>query len=76
MFCPKRKSNWFPFHQWDKGILHYPPLLSDGAGGCWAGEMIYTCALCGAKHYDGVYARDEEGRWMFMRPSREEENRG
>lgn len=70
MLCPKRTSVWFPFHRWDKGVIHYPPMLSDGAGGCWCGELIETCIQCGKEHSRGVYARDEENRWSWMGPAR------
>lgn len=73
MICPKRTSNWWPFHSWDEGVLHFPPELSDGAGGCWAGELILTCSKCGAKHYGGIWARDGNGIWSLMRPSRIED---
>jgi hypothetical protein len=68
--CPKRKSRWWPFHSWMPGVMHHPSLLSDGEGGCWAGELVKTCRLCGESISCGVWARDENHNWQFMRPCR------
>lgn len=74
MACPKRTSNWWPFHSW-KRTMYYPSIVSDGAGGCWAGEVIRTCQLCGTAESLGVWAADEDWnmedgkRWSWMGPA-------
>lgn len=73
IFCPKdqRKLRWWPFHDW-VNTMYYPAGLGDGAGGCWAGHIIWECTVCHQKSSAGIWAAEEtEGRggkiWSWMR---------
>ena len=74
MNCKTKWVGWM-FHKWNE-VVHYPPALSDGAGGCWAGHVVETCEDCGAKHSCGIWAASEtiKGKsWSFMRNANSDE---
>lgn len=68
MNCKSRFVGWW-FHDW-KVVLMYPPQLSDGEGGAWAGHRVEQCGDCGKIKYLGIWAASEtlNGKsWSFMR---------
>jgi hypothetical protein len=74
MNCKTKWIGWM-LHRW-KSILWYPPMLSDGAGDCWAGHLISECQTCGLKQSAGIYAAEDLGGgkvWGRMRSANAEE---
>jgi hypothetical protein len=78
MSCPQSPRKHFRWHSW-KRILHYPAMLSDGAGGCWAGHLVGHCTQCGVLKDLGIWAAGEDLRmkdgkaWQYMRDARDSE---
>ena len=71
MNCQTPWIGWL-LHEW-KYIMYFPPLLTDGAGGCWAGHRVKVCRTCGKHISLGIYAAEDtyDGKfWSRVRAAR------